>query len=113
MFNKSENDRRVSFQNNIESVPVVEIPSPNAKPGSRKTECDSFTGHFNKSYEVYEDEKKDEIINATNEKEENVSGKWERFGKDVELKADVHKDIDTPKIASDAPPPYTPIATTP
>ena len=113
MFNKSEDDRRVSYQNNIESAPVIENPLPNANPDSKKTEGYSFTGHLNKSYEGYQDEKINDVIKATNEKGENVSDKWKSFGKVVELKASIHKDIDTPKIANDAPPPYTPIATTP
>ena len=44
---------------------------------------------------------------------QNVSEKWESFEKEVELKGNAHKNNDTPKIATDAPPPYTPVATIP
>ena len=36
MCNKPEDDRRVSFQNNIESAPVIENYPANANPDSKK-----------------------------------------------------------------------------
>ena len=108
MCNKAEDDRRVSFQNNIESAPVIENSPANANPDAKKAEPYSFTGHLNKSYEGYQNEKKNKVIDG-----QNVSEKWKSFEKEVELKGNAHKDNNTPKIATDAPPPYTPVATIP
>ena len=79
MFNKPNVDRRVSFQHNIESAPVVEIPSVdgNAKRYSTIKEPFPLTGQFNEAYEGYQDEKKNEVADSTHEKEEKIPEKWE------------------------------------
>ena len=111
MFNKPNVDRRVSFQHNIESAPVVEIPSVdgNAKRYSTIKEPFPLTGQFNEAYEGYQDEKKNEVADSTHEKEEKIPEKWENFEKSEKWKMEGHdqKDVVLPGIANEHPPSYS------
>ena len=113
MFNKPDVDRRVSFQHNIESVPVVGIPSvdTHAKRNSSKKEPFPLTGKFNKAYEGYQDEKKNEVADSTHEKGEKTPEKWESFekGEKWKMEGHGHKDAVSPGITNEHPPSYTSI----
>lgn len=113
MFNKPDVDRRLSFQRNVDSAPVVGIPSAdaNAKRFSSEKETFPLTGKFNKAYQGYQDEKKNEFADSPHEKGEKISEKWESFEKGEKLKMVGHgqKDVVLPGIANAHPPPYTSI----